>query len=246
MINDVRRTFMLCLASSSLLAACGGSLPFPGLTAPEVFALGLQAMQQEEWEDAAQSFQFVLSSPGFNRGPEAQLLLAEAEFAQEQFIESRSDFVRVIERWPADTVAVRAALGVCRSLAGLSPIPQRDEAFTKQARLSCGNVTADYAGTLIGLEASRLASAMTLKLAEQDYDAGLHYLKRNLWDSALVYFEAVATEFPQTEWAPWALYQMIQAFDRIGYERDVATTRELLLEAYPDSEPAQLLVDGNN
>ena len=244
MTNDVRRILIICVASSLFLAACGGSLPFPGLTSQEVYALGLQAMEQEEWEAAVESFEFVLFSPGFNRASEARLLLAEAHYAQEHYVESRSEFIRVIERWPADTVAVRAALGVCRSLSSLSPIPQRDQSFTRQAGLVCRQVAADYAGMVVGLQASRLADEMTIKLAEQDYETGLHYLKRGLLDSALLYFEEVATEFPQTEWAPWALYQMVDVFGRIGYERDVETTRELLLDAYPDSEPARSLEDG--
>ena len=36
---------------------------------------------------------------------------------------------------------------------------------------------------------------------------------------------------------------MIDAFGQIGYQRDVETTRDLLLDAYPDSEPAQLLLE---
>ena len=243
MTNNVRRTLVLCLASSLFLAACGGSLPFPGLTSEEVYALGLQAMEQEEWEEAAASFEHVLVSPGFNQASEARLLLAEAQYAQEHYIESRSEFQRVIDRWPADTVAVRAALGVCRSLASLSPITQRDQSFTRQASLACRQVAADFAGMVIGLQASRLADEMSIKLAAQDYETGLHYLRRGLLDSALLYFEEVATEFPETEWAPWALYQMVDVFGQIGYERDVETTRELLLDAYPDSEPALLLED---
>ena len=244
MTNDVRRTLIFCLASSVFLAACGASLPFPGLTAEEVYALGLQAMEEEEWEAAAESFDYVVFSPGFNQASQARLLLAEVRYAQGRYIESRSEYQRVIDRWPADTVAVRAAFGVCRSLASLSPITQRDQAFTRQARLSCRQVAANFAGLVMGLEAARLADEMTLKLAEQDYETGLHYLKRSLLDSALLYFEVVATEFSETEWAPWALYQMVDVFGRIGYQRDTETTRELLLDAYPDSEPAQLLEDG--
>ncbi len=245
MTNDLLRNLILCLASSLLLAACGTTLPFPGLTTEEVYALGLQAMEQEEWGDAVESFEYVLFSPGFNQGAHARYLLAQAQYAQENYIESRSEYVRVIDRWPSDTLAIRAALGICRSLAALSPITQRDQTFTRQARLACRQVAGDFAGTVIGLEASQLAEEMTVKLAEQDYNTGLHYLNRDFADSALLYFEGVATEFPETEWAPWALYQMIDAFGRIGYERDVEATRRLLLEAYPDSEPArQLLEDG--
>ena len=244
MTNHLQRNLILCLASSLFLAACGTQLPFPGLTTQEVYALGLQAMEQEEWEDAVESFEYVLFSPGFNQAAQARFLLAEAQYAQERYIESRSEYLRVIDRWPSDTLAVRAALGTCRSLAALSPITQRDQAFTRQARLACRQVAGDYAGTVIGLEASLLAEQMTIKLAEQDYETGLHYLKRGLLESAVLYFESVATEFPETEWAPWSLYQMVEVFERRGYLRDLETTRRLLLEAYPDSEPARLLENG--
>ncbi len=244
MTNHVRRNLILCVASSVLFVGCGNSLPFPGLTPEEIYALGVQEMEQERWGEAAEAFEFVLFSPTFRRAAEARLQLADAQYEQELYIESRSQYIRVMDRWPADTVAVHARLGVCRSSAAVSPIPERDQSYTTQARQTCRSVAADFAGLLIGLEASLLADSMTVKLAKQDYDTGIHYLKRNLWDSALLYFEQVATEFPQTEWAPWALYQMVDVFGRIGYEGDVETTRELLLDAYPDSEPALLLEDG--
>ncbi len=243
MTKYVRCTHILILASLALLAACGGGLPYPGLTADEVYALALQAREQEDWDDAIRAFEFVLFSPGFNRAAEARLLLANVQYSKGRFIESRSEYQRVIDRWPADTVAVRAALGVCRSLASLSPITQRDQAFTRQARLACRQVAGDFAGTVMGLEAARLADEMMLKLAERDYDTARHYLKRGLLDSSLLYFEEVASQYPDTEWAPWALYRMIEVFGRIGYQRDVEATRELLLDAYPDSEPAQLLLE---
>ena len=246
MTNDVRRTLIFCLAPSLSLAACARSLPFPGLTPNEIYALGVQEMEQERWAEAAEAFEFVLFSPTFGRAAEARLLLADAQYEQELYIESRSQYIRVMDRWPADTVAVRAALGVCRSLASLSPIPERDQTFTRQARLACRQVAADFAGLVIGLTASRLADEMNLKLAEHDYETGRHYLKRNLNFSAILYFEGVWTEYPDTEWAPWALYQMIDAFGEVGYQRDVETTTGVLLEDYPDSEPARLLLEDGN
>lgn len=243
MTNDVRRILMLCLAPALLFTACGGGLPYPGLTVDEVYALGLQAKEQEEWEDAASAFQYVLVTVGFGRAAEARLLLAEVQYANERYIQARTQYQRVIDRWPGDTVAVRAALGVCRSLVSMSPITQRDQAFTRQARLLCRQVAGDLAGTVMGLEAAELAAEMTLKLAEQDYETGRHYLKRRLLDSALLYFEDVASEYPETEWAPWALYRMIEVFGRFGYQRDIEATRDLLLDGYPDSEPAQILLE---
>ena len=115
-----------------------------------------------------------------------------------------------------------------------------------KARLACRQVAADFAGTLVGLRASEIADEMRDKLAERDYDTGLHYLKRGLVDSALLYLEEVFEEYPESPWAPWALYRMIEGFEKINYVRDIETTRGLLLEIYPDSEASKLLENGGS
>ncbi len=234
------------IAVITILSAlsCGGGLPFPGLSVEEVYNLGVGAMEEENWKDATRAFEEVLLSTGFDRMPEAGLQLAEAHMGGRRFIAARTEFQRVIDRWPADTTAVHAALGVCRSLKELSPIPQRDQTFTRQAQLTCGQVAAQFAGTVIGLRASELSNEMLDRLAERDYNTGSHYLKRGLIDSALLYYEEVVEAFPDSEWAPWALYRMIEAFEMIGYVRDSEATQELLLGSYPESEPAQMLENG--
>ena len=239
-----RSGYPLVLIVGLSISACGGGLPFPGLTVEEVYNLGVGALEEENWGDAARAFEEVLLSTGFDRMPEARLQLAEAHFGGGRYIAARTEYQRVIDRWPADTTAVHAALGVCRSLKELSPIPQRDQTFTRQAEITCGQVAAQFAGTVIGLRASELSDEMVNRLAERDYNTGSHYLKRGLIDSALLYYEQVVELFPDSEWAPWALYRMIEAFEMIGYVRDVETTQELLLGSYPESEPAQMLENG--
>ena len=239
-----RSGYPLALIMAWSVSACGGGLPFPGLTVEEVYNLGVGALEEENWGDAARAFEEVLLSTGFDRMPEARLQLADAHFGGSRYIAARTEYQRVIDRWPADTTAVHAALGVCRSLKELSPIPQRDQTFTRQAELTCGQVAAQFAGTVIGLRASELSDEMVNRLAERDYNTGSHYLKRGLIDSALLYYEQVVELFPDSEWAPWALYRMIEAFEMIGYVRDAETTQELLLGSYPESEPAQMLENG--
>ncbi len=243
MKTDVRPLLTL-LSVGLAFIACGGSLPFPGMTALEIYNIGVQAMEEERWDAAAQAFQAMVLTSGFEFAAEARLRLARTEFERENYIEARAEYQRTIDRFPTDTTAAHAALGVCTSLAELSPIPHRDQAFTRQARTSCGQVASDYAGTLIGLRASEISTEMLDKLAERDYNTGLHYLKRDLRDSALLYFEAVEEGYPQSTWAPWALLKKIEVFEEFGYFRDIEETREKLLELYPDSEPAQLLDNG--
>ena len=243
-MKTVVRPLLTFVVSGLLFAACGGSIPFPGMTATEIYNLGVQAMEEERWDAAVNAFEAMILTSGFEFAAEARLRLAQSEFARENYIEARSEYQRTLDRFPTDTTASHAALGICRSLAELSPTPHRDQSFTRQARTSCRQVASDYAGTLVGLRASEVAAEMFDKLAEQDYNTGLHYLKRNLLDSAILYFEAVENTYPQSTWAPWALLKKIEVFEKIGYSQDVEETREKLLELYPESEPAQLLDNG--
>ena len=243
MKTDVR-PLLTCLAVGLVFVACGGSLPFPGLTALEIYNIGVQAMEEERWDAAVEAFQAMVLTSGFEFAAEARLRLAQSEFQRENYIESRAEYQRTLDRFPADTTAPHAALGICRSLAELSPIPHRDQSFTRQARTNCRQVASDYAGTLVGLRASEITATMSDKLAERDYNTGLHYLKRNLLDSAVLYFEAVEEGYPASTWAPWALLKKIEVFEKFGYRKDIEETREKLLELYPDSEPAKQLDNG--
>ena len=243
MKTDVR-PLLTCLAAGLVFVACGGSLPFPGLTALEIYNIGVQAMEEERWDAAVEAFQAMVLTSGFEFAAEARLRLAQSEFQRENYIESRAEYQRTLDRFPADTTAPHAALGICRSLAELSPIPHRDQSFTRQARTNCRQVASDYAGTLVGLRASEITATMSDKLAERDYNTGLHYLKRNLLDSAILYFEAVEEGYPASTWAPWALLKKIEVFEKFGYRKDIEETREKLLELYPDSEPAKQLDNG--
>ena len=236
--------YWLVVITGAAFLACSGGLPYPGLSVEEVYNLGVGSLEEQNWKEATKAFEEVLVSPGFDRMPEAGLQLAESHFGAGRFIAARTEFQRVIDRWPTDTTTVYAALGVCRSLAGMSPIPQRDQTFTRQAQITCGQVAAQFAGTVVGLRASEFSTDMVNKLAERDYNTGSHYLKRGLIDSSLLYFEEVVESFPDSKWAPWALYQMIGAFEMINYVRDAETTKELLLGSYPESEPAQMLENG--
>ena len=240
---DVRAPLTF-LISGLLFIACGGGLPFPGLTLVEVYNIGVQAMEEERWDAAARAFRNVLLTSGFEFSAEAQLQLARSEYERKHYVESRAEYQRTLDRFPSDTTAPHAALGICRSLAGLSPNPHRDQTFTRQARTNCRQTASDYAGTIIGLRASEIAVEMHDKLAEQDYNTGLHYLQRKLLDSAVLYFDQVEAIYPESSWAPWALLKKIEAFEKIGYTQDVEETREKLLELYPDSEPAKLLENG--
>lgn len=223
------------------LSACGGRVPFQGMTADEIYNEGLEKFRNEKWKDAIQAFDRAVLTPGLAQAPEARLYLGHANFRQGRFIQASAEYQRVLDRFGGDTVAAHGALGVCRSTAELAMIPQRDQSFTRQARSACTQVARDYAGTLLALQAAEIRQDMHDRLAEADYLVGLHYFKRQGYDSANEYFQIVIDEYPDSEWAPWAMYKMIQAFEKIGYASDATDLQVRLIRDYPESEPARLV-----
>jgi len=214
------------------------------MTVDEVYALALQSYQAGDFGDAAEALERVTEQSGFAQAAEAQFLLATAYFEDEQFITSQAEYTRFLDRYPAHPSAPDAALGICRSNAVLSPIPQRDQTFTEQALLVCRNVAADFAGHPVAEQAGEIATRMRERLAEKVYDNGAYYLRKNFHDSAVIYFQSVVSLYPDTQWAPRALLGIIEAYTEIGYDDEIETARQRLLAQYPDSPEAKAIGGG--
>ena len=82
------------------------------------------------------------------------------------------------------------------------------------------------------------------KLAEKDFDTAEYYFRRRAFHSANIYYEGVATDYPQTAWAPRALLRLHESYTRLGYEQEAEAAKQRLLREFPSSPQAQQ-VDGN-
>lgn len=207
-----------------------------------MYRLAQEEMAREDYGDAAETLdRLLLVHPTFEQGAEANFMLARAYFLDGKYITSASEYTRFLDRYPAHPRAPEAALGVCRSYAALSPKTQRDQTFTDQALGVCRNVVADYGTHPVATEAAEVANRMREKLARKVFDNGQYYLRRELWDSAIIYFQDLVQAYPDTDYAPRALAGIIQAYQEIGYDDEVERFRDQLLTRYPDSPEAQAL-----
>jgi outer membrane protein assembly factor BamD len=238
MYPTTRRITVFALALLSL-GGCRSGNPYQGMSDEDMYRLGLQKYEEGEWDDAIKTLDRLLASFATSEVlPPARLLLAHARFSKGDFLTARSDYQRFLDRYQGHEDAPVAALGVCRSLSELSPIPQRDQTYTNDALAICRNVVVDYAGTPQALEAAELSAAMRLKLAEKEYLVADHYFRRKLFDSAIMYYEFVVRLYPDTDWAPMSLLGIYRANVAIGYDDLAEDARQRILEQYPDSPAA--------
>ncbi|GMV07624.1 MAG: putative outer membrane protein assembly factor BamD [Gemmatimonadota bacterium] len=246
MSSYARRFTVLAFLALPLLAGCGGSNPYQGMEPEELYLLGKQKYDEGEWDDAIRPLdRLILGFGNSELVPAARLLMAHAYYAKRDYLTARSEYQRFLDRFPGNPEAPMAALGICRSLGALSPKAQRDQTYTNEAITVCRNVVVDWSGTPQAQEAAGLANDLRLKLAEKEYLNADFYFRRELWDSAIKYFEFVVQLYPETAWAPQALLGIYRSNKAIGYDDLADEARERLLAEYPDSPAAaEVRVDG--
>ncbi len=230
------------------LAGCGHSNPYEGMEAEELYALARQKYEERDWDDAVRALDRLLLSFGSSeRTPEARLLLAHAYYGKGDYLTARSEYQRYLDRYATWPDAPVAALGICNSLVALSPNPHRDQNYTNEALSVCRNVVVDYPGTPQAEQAAELANDMRLKLAEKEFNTAGFYFRRELYDSAIIYYEFVVELYPESPWAPQALLGIYRANKAIGYDDLADEARERLLSMYPDSPAAnEVRINGSS
>lgn len=244
MSSTTRRITVLALAAFSLVTftGCGSSNPYQGMSDQDLWVMGQAKFDQGDWGDAIRTLDRLLISFGASElAPQARLMLAQAYFNKGDYLTARSEYQRFLDRFASSRRAPEAALGVCKSLAALSPNPERDQAYTIDAIGVCRNVVVDYAGTPESVEAADISNEMRHKLAEKEYLNAQFYFRRQLWDSAIKYYEFVVQLYSETEFAPEALKGIYLSNMEIGYDDLAEEARRQLLESYPDSPAAQEL-----
>lgn len=226
-------------------AACGSAPdPYSGLDVEALFATAEAEYAEGSYENAAEALDRLLLSFGdWDRLPEARLLLADSRFGAGEYLTSRADYVRFLDRHSGHGDASKAALGVCRSLAALAPDVPRDQSYTRDAILTCRNTVLDYPGTPEAAEAAGVANEMRLKLAAKEYQTADFYFRRGVWASAILYYESTVALYSETAFAPLALVGLYHANLAMGYDDEADEARDRLLRDYPDSDSATELRD---
>jgi outer membrane assembly lipoprotein YfiO len=235
-----RWVFATAAALSVATAGCASGGRFQGMTAEALHAFAQREMDEGDYTDAIEAAdRLLLVFPDYAQVAEVRFLLARAYFEDESYLLASDEFQRFLQRHSGHLLAPEAAVGVCRAESALSPIPQRDQTYTRRAETACRDVARQYQGHAVAAEADSIADQMRAKLAESEYLVGRHYFRRGAFDSAISYWTQLVQEFGDTPWAPRALLGLACAHEEVGYTDDAADYRLQIVNQYPDSEAAQ-------
>lgn len=240
------RTLITVLVVALAAAACGQrQVPISQLPIETLLERGMAAYDAEDWDDAVRYLErFTLVAPAHARLGEARYKLGMAEFRRKKYVTSAAEFDRLARDLPRHELADDARFMVCRSYEELSPIPERDQEYTRAAIDHCRSLLDYHPDSEYAERARAIIERMRTKLATKLYETGEWYFRRRAFDSAIIYLEDVLERYPDTRVAPAALLKLHETYVRLGYEEEAQETRERLLSEYPESEAARLLRDG--
>ena len=234
------RHFCLPLLVLALSACASAPATTAQLPPDQLFERALSQLQGRDWTDAITSFeQFVIQYPTHPRTQEARFHLAQAYFGKKEYITAANEFSRLANDYPAGPYADDARFKVCESYYELSPKTQLDQQYTRAAFDHCQSLLTYYATSEFVPRAREMMAELRDKLADKEFQTGEFYFKRNAYDSAIIYYETTARDYPESSLAPRALLRLLQTYQALSYREEADATKARLLRDYPESPEAR-------
>ncbi len=235
--------FGLALGAGAGLTGCSShQVTLYQLNADQLLERGMAAYDAHRWSKAVEYLsRLAVVAPTYPRIAEVRFKLGQAHYEAKEYITAASEFSRLANEMSQDSLADDAWFGVCRSYDALSPNPQLDQEYTRDAIQNCQTLVQIFPSSPYADSARHIVRAMTDKLARKIYEGGDWYFRRKALDSAIIYFEAVVNKYPDTPSAPDSLLRLYQIYEKLNYKEEMASTRDQLLKDYPDSGAAKQL-----
>lgn len=242
--------YALIVLAAIVVVGCGSAGPAEGLSvaapAPvreglstaavdSLFASAERRFSRGDWTDAATEFErFMLEAPaGDPRLTRARFYVAEARLAAGDPLTAAREFRRISDETPNDPLAPEALLRVGDAYAELWRRPELDPSYGQTAIATYQELLNRYRGSDASARAEDRIADLQNQFAYKQYRAALYYLKLKAYDSAILYLKDLVATYPQSDVAPDALLDLVDAYRRLGYAEDVQETCGYLRRFHP-------------
>jgi outer membrane protein assembly factor BamD len=229
-----------------LLAACATAgepgVPDFATSAKENFDLGVQAMKDENWQEASQYFEHVRTKyPYSSFAAESELRLADTLFSQGHYTDAIDAYKNFIKFRPGHTGVDWASFRIGEShykaipsdFFLFPPSTQKDQTQVRAARDSLKDFLLSYPGSTYEKQARELLVDVMKRLAEHEDAVGTFYARRDEWPGVALRYEYLLANYPDSELVPHAAEQIVQAYKHMGEASKARASLEKFLKDHP-------------
>lgn len=201
--------FLIAGASLSLvgLTGCGGSdSAVDEVTTAERFEKGMAELEDGDYQTAAEQFEVILlQDPASEYADDAQYYLGETHYRNESYKLAAFHFNRVTRDFPSSPHYKRALYLTGECYYEVSPQFERDQTETENAIRQFEAFRKIYPRDSLSTVAQDRIESLRSKLAHRLYYIADHYMNRDEYEAAEIYFQRLVDEFPGSEYYSPAL-----------------------------------------
>jgi outer membrane assembly lipoprotein YfiO len=199
------------------------------------YRLATREYERKHWENAIAAFdRLTIDLPARDTLlPRAYFYLGKAHARNGENLLAAQSFTRLPEAFPDDTLADDAIVEAAKAYARLWKRPSLDPQYGQMALSTYRTLLGMYPNSPLRERTTREIARLENMLATKDFEAGMFYLRRKAFDSAIIYFRDVIRNYPASTRTKDAYLRLVQAYRAIHYRDDAAEACDAVRRSYP-------------
>ncbi|PTL77641.1 outer membrane protein assembly factor BamD [Vitiosangium sp. GDMCC 1.1324] len=248
-LRAVCLTALLCNAAGCAALSTGqAGEPDYASAAETNLQLGDEALERKDFLQAERYYEHVRTKyPYLDVANEAELKLADLDFAQEHYPEAREKFQSFIKLHPThakvDYAAYRAALTHFADIPSdfflLPPSKEKDQTEVVAALASLNDFVRQYPNSQYVPEAKEKLEETRRRLAEHEMYVANFYARRKRWKAVVQRLEGLLKNYPGTELEADALFNLHAAYLELNEPEQAKQTLQRVIERLPGTPAAE-------
>jgi outer membrane protein assembly factor BamD len=205
------RPFLLFLLSAAVLTSCSSTdAARKSKTVDEIYEEAMAAYKDDNWLEAQAKFDVIkLQYPASQYADDAQYYLAEINFQRSEYIMAAFNYNQLRRSYPSSEYVRESMYKAAVCYDKISLPADRDQENTRKAIMAYTDFQSMYMRDSLGLEATKRIRDLRDRLAERFWQAAEHYIRTYARRAALVQYDAIIDEYPDSKWLEPALVQKI-------------------------------------
>jgi len=204
---------LLSLLGFLLVTGCSNTRRITHSSPEQAYQKGMDAFEEENYDRAMRYFRAVFQyGRGNDYADDAQYRLAEAYREQSRYLLAANEFQRFGELYRTNQRVPQAAYQRALMYYKLSPAYKLDQSDTREAISLFQLFLEQHPQHELAPDAQEKIRELRGKLAHKQYDAGLLYEKRDMWEAAVETYESLFNAYPDTDWADNALLAAMRSY----------------------------------
>lgn len=218
-----------CACIFTILNGCASSQGTAEVKdAESAFRVGLAAFKDENYFESQRLFDLIrLQFPTTQYADDAQYYLGEISYARKEYVMGAFNYGMIRRSYPSSDLNKPALFKTAMCYYELAPPADRDQDYTKKAIASFSEFQAIYSQDSLAEEAGKKIVELRNRLAEREMITAELYRKLYSNKAALVYYDAIIDEFPDTEHYEAAFVGKLEVLTALRRYEDVKIALEL-------------------